>query len=84
MPHGEQTVLFGMGCLVSLPFVLVWLSVGMGSVKAVEWCQRRCCPGGLDDEETNVGEVRRDEEISEDSEMGAEEENVGLLNGVEK
>jgi len=52
----------------------------------VEWCQRRCCPGGLEDEDevTEMGDLRRPEEIFEESEMQGDEENLGLLNGVEK
>jgi hypothetical protein len=76
----EGVILMGMFFLICGPFIAVWVIVGEGMVKVVESCQRRCCPGGLEDEE----ELEMERGHVESSASDEAEERTGFLEAMDK
>ncbi|KUJ17257.1 uncharacterized protein LY89DRAFT_717999 [Mollisia scopiformis] len=82
-PIKEYALSFTLLCIVISPFVLLWTVFGVGSVKAVEACQRRFCGDALEDGDENVelGDGRIDGERNEDiDDEGVDEDSVRLIN----
>lgn len=86
-PIKEHAIAFTLWCIALSPFILLWTVFGVGSVKAVEACQRIFCDDALEDnDDVELADETIHEERDDDnqSEGGLDGDSMRLMEGHTK